>query len=307
MDPFLKPEEETPQDPPEQFPPTQTPNEIEETKKVSRRLIFVASFLLAILIPVSIFGYSQSKKNSYKSVSMPSSTPQVSTPTPTPDPTSDWKTYNATIGAYVIKYPSTYTVLENRYSGVDGVVVEAPQSVQLISSYSATTKSNFSLRVSYSATKLSLDKFVDANSNCTYISATKGTKYILDNNPSLIYKDTPCGPYGTMEIFSVKNGSGYIITVESSASYDQFKKDADQVLSTFKFTNSINPSPSCRPRPACLDATPRCMIPETSDMCPPSPTPQQTFCTQEAKLCTDGKTYVSRHGPKCEFDLCPTQ
>lgn len=31
---------------------------------------------------------------------------------------------------------------------------------------------------------------------------------------------------------------------------------------------SISATPTCRPRPACLDATPRCMIPETSDMCP---------------------------------------
>ena len=31
------------------------------------------------------------------------------------------------------------------------------------------------------------------------------------------------------------------------------------------------PTPSCRPRPACLDASPACKMPETSDMCPPSP------------------------------------
>ncbi len=42
-----------------------------------------------------------------------------------------------------------------------------------------------------------------------------------------------------------------------------------QILSTFKFTDQI-PTPTCIPRPACLDATPRCMIPETSDMCPKS-------------------------------------
>lgn len=36
----------------------------------------------------------------------------------------------------------------------------------------------------------------------------------------------------------------------------------------------VVPTPSCKPRPACLDATPRCLIPETSDMCPrPTPTP----------------------------------
>lgn len=60
------------------------------------------------------------------------------------------------------------------------------------------------------------------------------------------------------------------------------------------------PTPTCRPRPACLDATPRCLIPETSDMCP-----RATACTMEAKLCPDGKTYVSRQEPKCEFTACP--
>lgn len=29
-------------------------------------------------------------------------------------------------------------------------------------------------------------------------------------------------------------------------------------------------------------------------------------CTQEAKLCPDGKTYVSRTGPNCEFSACPS-
>lgn len=31
--------------------------------------------------------------------------------------------------------------------------------------------------------------------------------------------------------------------------------------------------PTCTPRPPCLDATPRCLISETSDMCPPTVTP----------------------------------
>lgn len=31
----------------------------------------------------------------------------------------------------------------------------------------------------------------------------------------------------------------------------------------------------------------------------------QRACTQEAKLCSDGKTYVSRTGQNCEFTACP--
>src|SRR4051812_48122892 len=29
-------------------------------------------------------------------------------------------------------------------------------------------------------------------------------------------------------------------------------------------------------------------------------------CTMEAKLCPDGKTYVGRSGPSCEFAACPS-
>ncbi len=34
--------------------------------------------------------------------------------------------------------------------------------------------------------------------------------------------------------------------------------------------------------------------------------PSQVACTMEAKICPDGKTYVGRQGPKCEFEKCPT-
>ena len=37
----------------------------------------------------------------------------------------------------------------------------------------------------------------------------------------------------------------------------------------------------------------------------PSPPKEQVACTQEAMLCPDGKTYVSRTGPNCEYTPCP--
>jgi hypothetical protein len=41
-------------------------------------------------------------------------------------------------------------------------------------------------------------------------------------------------------------------------------------------TVTVTPAISCRPRPACLDANPHCMIAITADMCPPSAPPVQT-------------------------------
>lgn len=41
------------------------------------------------------------------------------------------------------------------------------------------------------------------------------------------------------------------------------------------------PVPTCTPRPACLDAVPRCLMPETSDMCPPGCFYQEVQCVTE--------------------------
>lgn len=38
---------------------------------------------------------------------------------------------------------------------------------------------------------------------------------------------------------------------------------------------------------------------------PLQPVPAVRACTKEAKLCPDGKTYVGRTGPQCEFVACP--
>ena len=113
------------------------------------------------------------------------------------------------------------------------------------------------------------------------------------------------------DCISVMFKKGGNVFVFNSLVWTERLKDLDtiyQILSTFIFIDSANTTPTCRPRPACLDATPRCMIPETSDMCPkatPGPKGSQTACTMEAKLCPDGKNYVSRTGPDCEFSPCP--
>lgn len=94
--------------------------------------------------------------------------------------------------------------------------------------------------------------------------------------------------------FTTNTKGGFLVLENDNPSGDPAKSI------TFEVPVNIN----CTPRPSCLDATPRCMIPETSDMCPPSTTPLQKACTQEAKLCPDGSS-VGRTGPNCEFAPCP--
>lgn len=49
---------------------------------------------------------------------------------------------------------------------------------------------------------------------------------------------------------------------------------------------------------------PKPIYPDAQGKCVKSGEKDQTVCTMEAKLCPDGKTYVSRQGPKCEFAEC---
>jgi hypothetical protein len=67
-----------------------------------------------------------------------------------------------------------------------------------------------------------------------------------------------------------------------------------QILSTFKFLDNGTITPTCRPRPACLDSTPRCLIPETEDICPSS--------NYENKFCGGIAGIVCPGGYKCQLD-----
>ncbi len=94
-----------------------------------------------------------------------------------------------------------------------------------------------------------------------------------------------------------------IVTLSNS----QTKLSASQDLSLSVFSVTP-PSPSCKPRPTCLDATPPCLIPETSDMCPPTPTPTSCVpcaapppnCTYTGGSCSSCGTLI------CEVTRTPT-
>ncbi|KKT83616.1 MAG: hypothetical protein UW80_C0010G0013 [Microgenomates group bacterium GW2011_GWC1_44_9] len=71
---------------------------------------------------------------------------------------------------------------------------------------------------------------------------------------------------------------------------------------------SILAQKSCTPRPACLDTEPRCLLPETPDMCPPVPTPTTNPIqdNDSSKLETNGWRWLSSAGWKyfCAHGFC---
>lgn len=128
--------------------------------------------------------------------------------------------------------------------------------------------------------------------------------------PKSVTTVTPLSKYLAMALFILFPFVGFYLGIQyQKLATPQYSPkpyiSAPQITITPTPTRTIiaKPQISCRPRPACLDAKPRCMIAETSDMCPPSMV-QKKFCTMEAKQCPDG-SYVGRSGPNCEFEACP--
>ncbi len=241
------------------------------------KIILIVIILSVILSAGGTYLALNSKPNPQPVVSKVIPTP---TPTPTPvDETANWKTYTD-IG-YSIKHPASWIIEEAE--------VEKNSRCALLGQEIAKA-----MTICFST-----EKFSDVWPE--YINNPDKMKIVI--NGYWAYKNA-INPGA----FFVLNSKEQWVSISPAGLSD--KKLFNKILSTFTFLN-IFPTPTCRPRPACLDATPRCLIPETSDMCRPSATPSpgggDIVCTQDAKLCPDGKTYVGRRGPNCEFAVCPGQ
>jgi len=147
-------------------------------------------------------------------------------------------TYTNNSGRFSFGYPQDYKINENKVVGVDGVFTPTPNTVQVVSSVIKGTKGNFSLTITYKNTTSSLQQFVGANSRCSSVTSTGGTSYKIGSTSGLIFKDTLCGSSGATFMYFVKNGIGYIITIESTIDSNTTLIYSDEILSTFKFTEA---------------------------------------------------------------------
>ncbi len=248
-------------------------------------------------------------------------------PTPTPDETINWKTYANNTYNFSIRYPNSLKFCLNDFC-INNVEDNLLQHVKLSKgeyaefyliplnnltgmtvkqigrrAYKCTSTTHLVSNLNEDGVFLGLPsyEFDMQNGFCDegYLISQKDNMHVMingDGREGWTIKEK------YHAIFVQNAGIIYRITYPKTAEFEQ-------ILSTFKFLPASpqggdqTPSPTCIPRPACLDATPRCLMPESENMCPPKPT-GQTACTQEAKLCPDG-SYVGRTGPNCEFTKCP--
>lgn len=217
--------------------------------------------ILAIALSAGAFVLSKNQASKTTEVATPTIAP-TATPTPTPNPTASWKTYVNTEGDYSIKYPSDFTLHVNEAHVFEtNTYKPTANHLELDSDKSGVIPY---ITISFSgSSSATFQDFINQQVGSDQSPSYKTTTIdVYDNIPSAAGTQTAA--------FSQHNNKFYVITIENTAD----KTFPNMFLSTFKFTD-ISPAPTCRPRPACLDTTPRCMIAETPDMCPPTITPSQ--------------------------------
>lgn len=232
--------------------------------KQSNFLVTLLSILLSISVFIAGF-FAFQTQNLVKELTKLQVTP---TPIATiePDPTTSWKTYKNYL--FSISYPSDVKLKE--WTDSYGRHI-------LLSKSDSRTKNpsepinDLGLRITTNVlNKTSLELFVDERiKNVLEVgSIVKGkTAMVIDNRNG--YEFTSSGLEISRHIFVMGSDNRYLEIADSTSTTNQdHQKIANQILSTFKFTEPV-------------------------------------ACTMEAKVCPDG-SFVGRSGPKCEFAPCPT-
>jgi hypothetical protein len=233
-------------------------------KQTSKSSIFTSKFFILFVVISSVIafligGFVLGKNQTTKPTSIL-----------TANPATTWKTYSAS--TFSIKYPESYQLNINKIVATEGIVENQENTIQLISPILPNTNGDLSIIIAYKPTKLYLEQAVKQGSTCAELTSTKLEPVKIGDYTFSQSGLINCGPNAVAFFYIENNGNIYEAKVETTADYN---KDAlpivKQILATLKFTNS-SPTPTCRPRPSCFDTVPRCMMPVTDDMCPPSPT-----------------------------------
>ena len=183
---------------------------------------FVSIILIvAIVIVVSTVGYFAFVKKSEPIVQQTTPTPTKTntpvSPTPTPNPNlrANWKTYTNSQYGFEVKYPDTWKVSETAAS-VNFMLAKNAQDVYL---------SFFVYNEPISEAEAQLPLFsvpgrkIDSRTNVT-INGIAWVKLVVEKN--------------SIALLTYSNGKTY------AAQYSTFENVSPQVLSTFKFTNSVS-------------------------------------------------------------------
>lgn len=229
-------------------------------------ILSMAIFILLSLAAVAFLYYqNQELKGMLSGYQTPITSP---TPTETGDPTTGWKTYtNSQIG-FSFQYPSDWILKDG-----SGVTLTSYSIYKPLSDGDVEPELTLHFFVAYHKGVTDLAKWLTDNQAGEIVDTVK----INGNNFSKIKGESL---EDSLEYATQINASGILrIVIEPYPNEVVSDEIFNQILSTFKFTQSTNQ---------------------------PINNSSSSACTLEAKICPDGSS-VGRTGPNCEFAPCPTE
>lgn len=246
---------------------------------LKKPLFWIAIFILFVFAGAYFFIYQSLENKVSQLTSHQVSPTQTVALTPTPTISyatidrTNWKVYQNKKYDYSLKYPPFMEVTEGGFSEVDGVLLHDPDTTgfSIEKNYWDTAdKENdiFALIItvkknndSKSLVQIKNDELIDP-----YLQQNgfhqEVEPYTIDGEQAFGAPEQSAS--GLYKIATTHKGKIYFFIF-----YSELTKTGRAILSTFKF--DVQPTTiysTCRPRPACLDATPRCLIAETADTCP---------------------------------------
>ena len=145
---------------------------------------------------------------------------------------TDLVEYTNTEGAFSIQYPEEDKIYEDQHPSVDGVVADAPDSVAL----QHVSTNGFVLSIAFVPLTegISPTDFAASDDTCA-VSDLPVESFTLGGENALLFKDTPCGPFGSSIIYATHAQMGYRILIESGGAFQAVKPEVSNILDTFKF------------------------------------------------------------------------
>lgn len=266
------------------------------SKSIPLQTIILSLFILLLSSSTAYLGYQNMQLQKQimefqKPISYP--TPTL---TPTRYPMDNWKTYTNTKYNFLVKYPGNFMVgfadvpsgHFNSATGNESQIDFLPTmndefnnfiQIQVADSKTIGKSLEQAIQESYQANKSHFQASSVSNLQNVIFAGENDYEYFFTGRAlqTLTWEsEVSIGSYKV--VMFEKDGQIYSFYLKNTALFNQ-------ILSTFTFTDQAAITPTCVPRPACLDSSPRCMIPETSDMCPP----KNTTCNSD-RDCTNGAT-----------------
>lgn len=216
-------------------------------KHFGKKWILIGVVLLLITLGGGSFVLSQQKA---KPITIIPPSPTISQITkPTPNPTAEWKTYTNTKYGYTVRYPEIWQINVN--GGADPATSPATYLESACNYNSGQICSQILVEIGQSDGKLEPSFII----NQTYDKILSRRYTVLDNEPvqEIIYLAGNQGA-GENKLYYIlvvtHNNTKYTLKYEESAKNRHFKLASDwqnkilidQILSTFKFTNSVKSS-----------------------------------------------------------------